>query len=125
MKFKLRDLAKGLSLTSMMFVFQACYGTKMVEEKAEILIKGTVLSDTTNNPIEQIKVRLIDYDNEFQADEYTNENGEFFFYTSLSDSVKLNFSDIDSVENGEYLTKDTILTNIAGSIHLDISLEKK
>jgi len=127
MKLKLRDIAKGLSLTSMMFVFQACYGTNQdySQDNIDVLIKGTVLSDTTNNPIKQIKVRLTDYDNGYETDEYTNENGEFSFYTSLSDSIKINFSDIDSTENGEYLSKDTILTNVHSSITLDISLENK
>lgn len=125
MKIKLRNIAKGLSLTSVLFIFQACYGTQQDMMEPEVNISGVVLSDTTTNPIKQIKVMLLNQESGNQRYEHTNDNGEFSFYTGVSSSYKLSFSDVDSTENGEYLSKDTILSGVNANIHLDISLEKQ
>jgi len=124
MNKKLRNIAKGLSLTSMLFVFQACYGSPQ-DMDPDVHISGIVLSDTTENPIQNIKVKLINKDSGMIQSQQTDENGRFSIYTDPSNSYELNFSDIDSTENNVYIEKDTIISNVGGSTYLKISLEKQ
>ena len=39
--------------------------------------------------------------------------------------LKLRFQDIDSTENGLYINKDTILTDLDRNVYLAIDLEEK
>ncbi len=103
-----------------MFVFQACYGTDS-DWGYDMLVKGQVVSKSTGDPIRGITVSVVD---SLQYD-ITDEDGSFSFYTEMEDSLTIQFRDIDSTENGQYLDKDTVLTDISEVISLDISLEEK
>jgi len=122
MKKRFRNIAKGLSLTSMMFVFQACYGTPHDTEQ-DTHIYGVVLSDSTNTPIKNINVRLVNKQSGNVQNEQTDEKGEFSFYSGMANNYELNFRDIDSTVNNLYVAKDTIITNESTSIFVNIILE--
>ena len=119
----LRAIFGSISVTAVAFAFQACYGMES-DEYSDIKFKGTVLSKTTNLPIKGIKVTI----NEGRNHEFTNENGEFEFFASVPqynylidktrytpDSVRVNFFDIDGIENG-YFADTTIIIN---ALHKD------
>jgi putative lipoprotein (rSAM/lipoprotein system) len=115
-----RKLLGGLSLTSALFIFQACYGTPH-DFGLDIFIEGQVKSETTGNPIKGIKVSVADK----MQYEYTNEEGKFSFYTEIADSYKIKFEDIDTIQNGVFVNRDTLLTSINKRVYLDIVLEEK
>ena len=69
----IRKLIGGLSFTTALFVFQACYGTPQ-DFGADVFIEGLVKSKKTGEPIKGIKVSVAD-NPQYQ---YTDEDGEFF-----------------------------------------------
>ncbi|MBT3386126.1 MAG: hypothetical protein HN778_14795 [Prolixibacteraceae bacterium] len=115
----LRKIMGGLSFTSAMFIFQACYGTPQ-DYGFDLLIEGQVKSKTSGLPINGIKVSIA------ESIQYslTDDDGQFSFYTELIDTVKIMFEDIDSIQNGRYQNKDTVLTGISDKIFLDINLDE-
>jgi len=116
----IRKIIGGLSFTSALFVFQACYGTPQ-DFGFDSLIEGQVKAKTSGLPIKGIKVSIADN----MQYEITNENGQFSFYTEMLDGLTLQFQDIDSIQNGLYINKDTVLTQISEKVYLDIMLEEK
>lgn len=116
----IRKIVGGLSLTSAMFVFQACYGTPQ-DFGLDLLVEGQVKSKTSGLPIKGIKVSVADN----MQYEITNEEGKFSFYTEMIEGLTLQFQDIDSIQNGLYLDKDTVLNEISEKVYLDILLEEK
>ncbi len=117
----IRNLIGGLSFTSALFMFQACYGTPQ-DFGLDLLLEGQVKSITTGLPIEGIKVSV----SENLQYEVTDENGRFSLYTEKLESLTVKFEDIDAQENGQYITKDTILkrasdlSNTSEKVFLDI-----
>lgn len=111
---------KGACLTSVAFVFQACYGTPQ-DFGTDMLIEGKVTSKTTGLPIKGIKVSIA---NNVQYTS-TDEKGSFSFYTGTMDNPKIIFEDIDSTENKSFANKDTVLTSRQKHYFLDIALEER
>ncbi len=115
-----RKIIGGLSLTSAMFVFQACYGTPQ-DFGLDLLVEGQVKAKASGLPIKGIKVSVagnIQY-------EITDENGNFSFYTEMLEDLTLKFQDVDSTQNGLFHDKDTLLTERSDKIYLDITLDEK
>jgi len=115
-----RKLIGGMSLTTAVFIFQACYGTPQ-DFGMDIFIEGLVKSKKTGEPVKGIKVSVKD-NPQYQ---YTNDAGEFSFYTVSTDVCTIRFEDIDSLQNGAFIDKDTILTNVYNKVYLNILLEEK
>jgi putative lipoprotein (rSAM/lipoprotein system) len=115
----IRKLIGGLSFTTALFVFQACYGTPQ-DSGLDVNIEGVVKSKTSGLPIKGIKVAVA---NNMQY-QYTDENGKFSFYTEMLESLTLQFKDVDSSQNGIYKDKDTLLHNMSKKVYLDIMLEE-
>ncbi len=115
-----KKILGGLSLTSALFIFQACYGTPQ-DMGLDIFIEGQVKSDKTSKPVKGIKVSVEDK----MQYQYTDESGKFSFYTETAISYKIKFEDTDGNQNGIFVGKDTLLTNIDKAIYLDIALEEK
>ena len=115
-----RRILRGLSLTSALFIFQACYGTPQ-DFGADLFIKGEVTSKSSGLPIKGIKVSV---EGEMQY-YFTDTDGLFSFFTQKLDQLKIRFEDIDSSQNGLFQNRDTLLTNIPSSVHLKIQLEGK
>ena len=79
-KFKrkaLKNIFGAFSLSTALFIFQACYGTNQ-DFEPELSIRGTVRAENTAEPIPGIKVSL---DKHRQYD-FTDENGQFVIYTA-------------------------------------------
>lgn len=115
-----RKLLGGLSLTSALFIFQACYGTPQ-DMGLDVFIEGQVNSKKTGLPVKGIKVSVTDK----MQFEYTNAEGKFSLYTETANSYKLKFEDIDSNLNGLFDGKDTLLTKIDKTVYLRIALVEK
>jgi hypothetical protein len=115
-----RKLIGGMSLTTAAFIFQACYGTPQ-DFGADVFIDGLVKSKKTGEPIKGIKVSVAD-NPQFQ---YTNDAGEFSFYTVTADTCVIKFEDIDAIQNGAFINKDTTIRNVYREVHLNIFLEEK
>ncbi|MBP1664391.1 MAG: putative lipoprotein [Bacteroidetes bacterium] len=122
-----RKIIGGLCLSSIAFVFQACYGTPQ-DFGNDLLIEGQVKSKTSGLPIQGIKVSVAD------KVQYTNtdENGKFSFYIERFQNAKINFTDIDSDHNGSFSNKDTLVTindsvlmSKQPKVYLNIELENK
>ncbi len=115
-----RKIVGGVSLTSAMFVFQACYGTPQ-DFGRDLLIEGQVIAKGSGLPIKGIKISV---DNNMQY-EITDEKGKFGFYTEKIEGLKLKFQDTDSLQDGFYFDKDTVLTGLKQRVSLEITLEEK
>lgn len=116
----IRTIIGGLSFTSAMFIFQACYGTPQ-DFGYDVLVEGQVKSKTSGLPIKGIKVSVED----ILQYEITDENGKFSFYMEMLDRISFQFQDIDSTQNRQFVDKDTVLTEITENVYLDIMLEEK
>lgn len=115
-----RNIIGGLSFTSALFIFQACYGTPQ-DMGADVLIEGQVLSKSTGLPLSGIKVSVA-HSLQF---ELTDADGKFSFYTELQDTIQLQFQDIDSTTKGLYTQTDTIITETNRKSYFAIELEEK
>jgi hypothetical protein len=118
----LRTIFGSISLTAMVFIFQACYG--MRGDFYEVKFTGTVTSKTTSLPVKGIKVAISEGINHA----FTDENGKFDFYASISDrydspnGININFLDIDGIENGLF-ADTTIIANIANKREVKMNVE--
>ena len=111
-------LFKGVCLTSVAFVFQACYGTPQ-DFGLDVFIEGQVKSKSSGLTIKGIKVSV---ENTPQYT-LTDEKGNFSFYTQKTNHTKIQFEDIDAAEYGLYLKTDTTLVNPDKKNFLRIELE--
>ena len=116
----IRKIIGGFSLTSALFVFQACYGTPQ-DFGLDLFVEGQVKSKATGMPIKGIKVSVVDH----MQYEITNAEGKFSFYIEKLDGLSLQFQDVDSTQNGLYMDKDTVLSDLSQNVYLDIVLEEK
>ncbi len=117
-----RKIYGGLCLTSIAFVFQACYGTPQ-DFGSDLLLTGQVNSKKTGLPIKGIKVSVVD------GIQYvpTDDAGKFSFYIGKTGSIRLKFEDTDADLNGSFQSKDTLVTTNKDveEINLTIQLEEK
>jgi len=116
-----KKIVGGLSFTTALFVFQACYGTPQ-DFGADAYIEGIVKSKTSGLPVKGILVSIPEY----QQNLYTDANGGFSLYTVPDESCKIRFEDTDAELNGAFWSKDTLMAVYQGDrIHLDIFLQEK
>jgi len=87
---------RRLSLTSNMFVFQACFGA----------------------PVKRIKV-LLGKTCQYQ---FTDSLGRFNMYVPEQGDYNLRIAGVDPINNGYFITRDTSLVNANDAIHVDITL---
>lgn len=114
----IRNIIGGLSLTSALFIFQACYGT-MQDYGYDVQVSGKITSKKTGLPIEGIKVSVKD---DIQYD-YTSDDGSFHMYIAKQDTIQFYIQDI--AEQKTYTDRDTIIINPDKSISLNIKLEEQ
>lgn len=94
------NILKGATLTSVLFIVQACYGTTPGgRTEKTVMLQGKVVSATTGEPIKGIRVDLL-YSSESS---YTDENGMFVIYTWETNDATLLYKDIDGDKNGSYV----------------------
>jgi len=125
-----RNIFKGLCLTSAIFVFQACYGTGP-DFGQDIYISGVVKSKKTGEPISGIKVSVAHLNPNYSKDQYdlhqyefTDKSGKFSLYTYETPQMLVSFEDIDSSDSKDYIRKDTIFNVNNSDIVLNIELEE-
>lgn len=116
----LRRIYGALSLSSALFVFQACYGTPK-DMGSDVYIQGLVKSKTTNQPIPGIKVSIL---NQPQY-ELTDLAGTFKIYIAREDVYTVKFEDIGSNQSVMFLPKDTVIKIVNESTILNVSLDAK
>lgn len=116
-----RGIFGGISFTSALFIFQACYGMPQDLVEMDLLVEGQVTSKTTGDPIQGIKVSTVD---EYQY-VLTDNEGKFDLYMEHMDRFALWFRDIDEAENGTYTDRDTLVENPGDKVYLEIELEDK
>ena len=75
----IRKTLGGLSFTSALFIFQACYGTPQ-DQEPDMHLEGKVVSRVSGLPVKGIRVTL-DLLNQFDS---TDENGNFTIYTQFA-----------------------------------------
>lgn len=110
----------GLSLTSAMFIFQACYGTPQ-DFGYDILVEGKVTAKTTGLAIPGIKVVVGD-NIQFTL---TNEEGYFSFYTISDTQIPIRFQDIDRELNGSFGDKEIIVSAVEDRVYLNVDLQEE
>jgi hypothetical protein len=115
-----RKIFGALSLSSAMFVFEACYGTPQ-DLGMDVNIQGYVKARGTGLPIPGIKVSI---ENQPQY-ELTDNLGKFYIYVSPASSYKVKFEDVDSALNGSYLPKDSVVTIVDKSLFFNVFLDAK
>lgn len=111
-------LIGGFSFTTALFIFQACYGT-MQDFGMDVHVSGKVVSKQNGLPLSGIKVSA-PHTLQYQI---TNSEGLFDMYIHRSESMQLQFLDIDSTLNGAYQTRDTVIELQNDSISLFIEME--
>lgn len=115
-----KKLLKGICLTSVAFVFQACYGTPQ-DFGMDLMVEGHVKSKSTGLPLKGIKV----YVDDSMQYVYTDEVGNFSFYIEKAATLKVRFQDVDSTANKHYLDKDTLIhTSNKEGVSLQIELDE-
>lgn len=116
----IRKIIGGVSLTSVLFAFQACYGTPR-DFGIDLFVEGQVKSATSGLPIPGILVSVAG----IGQSEWTDEEGKFSFYTVKTEEIILHFQDTDSIQNGHYNNKETVLNVLSETIYVNIALEEK
>ncbi len=115
----LRKLFGGLSLTTALFVFQACYGPPQ-DFGYDVLVEGLVKSKKTGLPVKGIKVTPANNPQYY----LTGADGKFSFYIERTPDCLIRFEDPDLQLNGTFVTKDTTLVHPQYHIYFEISLQE-
>ena len=110
-----RNLLKGLSLTSALFVVQACYGTpqpSMFGEGGEAPMSFSLVANDTGEPLEGISIigNRVDGENQYQLG-VTGADGKcqtVIPYMRNIEGPNLKFEDPE----GKYSATDTTLTDL-------------
>ena len=116
----LRNLLKGASLTTALFIFEACYGTPSFLHTNEVFFKVVSAEDKT--PIKDIEVftrvynsDLVDgVDLDWNPCGCTGEDGTLLTYVGTMDGRHPQFRFKDAGE--VYALKDTVIKNLGGTI---------
>jgi hypothetical protein len=118
----LRKILTGLSLGAVSLVFQACYGDPGFDPNYDWdTIEGTVKSAADAEPIQGIRVSVIDTPE--AGETRTVPNGNYQIYVPNGSSYMVQFEDVDGPLNGgEFQPK---IMPWSGKNPLDVELELK
>ena len=114
-----RGLIGGLSFTSALFIFQACYGMPQ-DMMDDILIEGKVTSKTSGLPVEGIRVSMGEWENHV----ITKSDGAFSFYTLRTHRLRILCEDTDPYAHGNFACKDTLLYDPGNEVYVNIALDE-
>jgi hypothetical protein len=109
-----RAIYRGLGVTAVSLIFQACYGPMPVEEGygmygmppdypypvEELYIRGYVKSKKTNERITGISIWIKGVTTDYNHS--TQKDGRFYFYLPKMDNYTIIFTDVDGDENGKF-----------------------
>jgi len=130
----IRAIYRGLGVTAVSLVFQACYGMPPDEllapeygmppdiEREEVIVRGCVKSKKTGVPIGDISIWIKGKNYTYS----TYSNGNFSLYLPKQDAYTMVFTDIDGGENGLFkqLTVNLTREEIEALDELIIELEE-
>ena len=114
----LKHLIGGVSLTTTMFIFQACYGTPNTEIEPDAFIHGIVTSEK-GEALPGIRVSSPS-SNQWDI---TDENGEYKLFTIKNSCYNLTFQDTTEV-NAQYEDKFEKVCSQESKIKFDIALNE-
>ena len=81
--------------------------------RADFIVKGSVLSETDNRPLKNIRLIFRDTTNQYISDTtFTDINGTYLVEMSnfpKDQKLKLNLQDVDGATNGEFNSLETIV----------------
>ena len=120
----LHNLLKGLSLTTALFIFQACYGTP--EGINHICMSFKVMAADTGDPMEGVKIsaRVNGYNGPSWSNGYlTGPDGEAYVYFQRMDDEVLPPAFHFEPADDAYCVKDTIITDLSSRL-IEIKLAK-
>lgn len=119
----LHNLLKGCTLTTALFIFQACYGTPQDFEENFSEIDFQVVSASTNKPLGNVTVKrwISNQSEEWENCGTTDANGllSLFSFDDYS-SVEFKFEDA----SGSYQAKDTSFVNPGQHKAIPIALKE-
>lgn len=114
---RIKNIFGFLSLSTALFVFQACYGPPQGDFFG-VEISGKVLDKNTSEPIPNLRF-VIDEDGSIC---YSDESGFFSLYANLRNQYLVKIRDVDSTENNRYADKDTLVTNADSLNYINLNL---
>lgn len=117
----MKKILGGLSFTTALFIFQACYGTPQ-DFGFDVHLEGVIKSKASLAPIKGIRITCPAQSSSF---EFSDDAGRFSYWIQKSDKIEIIFEDVDAANNGNYMSKDTILTNVGDKVFLNIYLENR
>ena len=117
----LRNILKGASLTTALFIFQACYGTPEWLHDEDVQFQ--VVSAADDMPVDDVEIytRVMYNDGlDWNLCGYTDEEGTLSttIYFDVNNAPQFRISD----PNGRYAVKDTVIADMSDTIL--IKLEK-
>lgn len=113
----LHNLLKGATLTTALFIFQACYGTPnsiLLEENGEAPMSFSVRSKATGEPLGGIRVLSAEYDMGgayYQEIGITGDDGRCSVNIPYTRNMKGPFIRFEDT-HGVYAQKDTVLYDL-------------
>ena len=118
-----RNFLKGASLTTALFIFQACYGTPSWLDETDVSLK--VISAEDGSPIKDVSVYTRVYESEnldWNLRGYTNDEGIANVLVGVMEgcSPQLRFE----AEGNQYAVKDTVIAALSHSRLIEIKLQK-
>ena len=111
----LHNILKGASLTTALFIFQACYGTPSWMNDLNVELQ--VVSAEDGSPIDDVEIySRIDADDEliWNLCGYTDEKGSLSTMIITHDGIDPQFRISDPA--GRYAAKDTVVSNLGDTI---------
>lgn len=105
----IRNIIKGASLTTALFVFQACYGSPAYIGELQEPVRIKVLDATNGEPVNSARVRLREDDSQpWGKTTYSNEDGVALIY--LDDELLGKDMELEVVADIEsYQRMDTLI----------------
>jgi len=100
----IRSILGLFSISTMLFVFQACYGTPQ-DFGQDVHLTGKITSKTDQSGIKGIHVSF----KNLPQYTTTSEDGSFSMYCPVQDTYEVLIEDKDGDSNGTYLTTDTLM----------------
>jgi hypothetical protein len=123
----IRYFCTGMCLSTLAFVFQACYGTKGDWYRDEIRIIGKVVTsaDSLDIPVQNIKVSIKGgYISELV--DTTNVDGAFCIYVPVQNTYNMRFEGIEPDSVSRFFPKDTIIEKPDfNDVYLNIRLDAR
>lgn len=118
MKF-LRNILKGASLTTALFIFQACYGTYNWDPEIDATFK--IVSAEDLKPIEGIAVMTLynwNGSTSWSLLGYSDDKGLAKVYCDYTNSEEEGNEFRFESEDGKYIIKDTLITDFSHEIEI-------